>query len=96
MSELITNQMRLVLTSKALLKYDRTRRTTVLLLPERVVKLNASSAAILELCDGALSMEEIIRELERRFGHPGIAGDVVAFLNEAIGKGWVEAQNGGK
>lgn len=93
MSGQLNNQMRLVLTGKARLRFDRVREETVLLLPERIVKLNATGAAILRLCDGLCTVQEIISELEGRFEQSGLEPDVLAFLQDVIGKGWVEVKD---
>jgi pyrroloquinoline quinone biosynthesis protein D len=87
-----TNQERLALSRKALLKHDQNRNNVVLLLPERVVKLNSTGAAVLQLCDGALTCAQIVGELQSRYGDSAIERDVVAFLADAIARGWVEAR----
>jgi pyrroloquinoline quinone biosynthesis protein D len=73
----------------AVLRHDDVRGQDLLLLPERVVKLNQSGAAILALCDGRRSVAEIVRELEARFEVQGLEPDVVAFLAEFATQGWV-------
>ena len=45
------------------LSYCRTRQRDILQLPETVVVLNPSGAAILRLCDGRRTVEEIVAEL---------------------------------
>lgn len=79
------------LARKARLRFDEVRQSAVLLVPERVIKLNATGAAILELCDGVRTLESIVRELEARFQHKELRGDVVEFLQDMIARGWVEA-----
>lgn len=74
----------------ARLKYDKTRETDQLLLPERVVNLNATAAAILKLCDGKRTVSEIVEELEASYGQTGLEGDVLEFLLLAADRGWVE------
>lgn len=73
----------------ARLKYDKARQTEMLLLPERVVNLNATAAAILRLCDGARTVSEIIGELETAYGQTGLKEDVVEFLGQAADRGWI-------
>ena len=92
MSALPTNQARFALSRKALLKHDQIRHGAVLLLPERVIKLNPTGAAVLQLCDGARTAGEIVSELQLRYGDAAIATDVAAFLADAIARGWVEAK----
>jgi pyrroloquinoline quinone biosynthesis protein D len=50
------------------MRYDRSRDRHVLLLPETVVVLNATGAAILELCDGTRTVGEIVAALRERYG----------------------------
>lgn len=78
------------LVGKAVLRYDEVRRTHLLLLPERVVRLNPSAAAILARCDGSATVAEIAAALAAQFRGGDVAGDVTAFLAEAAGHGWVE------
>lgn len=49
------------------LTYSVARQRPVLLLPETVVVLNATGAAILELCDGRRTVDEIVAELGVRY-----------------------------
>ena len=50
------------------LRYDRSRDRTVLLLPETVVVLNGTGAAILELCDGVRTVADVVAALRERYG----------------------------
>lgn len=51
------------------LRFDRVRERHVLLGPESVLLLNATGAAVLELCDGRRTVAEIVHELGRRYEH---------------------------
>ncbi|MFG3295250.1 pyrroloquinoline quinone biosynthesis peptide chaperone PqqD [Streptomyces sp. NPDC048179] len=66
----------------AVLRHDHVRGGHVLLVPERVVVLRGSARAVLELCDGTRTVEEIITRLGREHGTPedALRDDVVAFL----------------
>jgi pyrroloquinoline-quinone synthase len=56
---------------------------TLLVLPERAVRLSASGREILDLCDGRRSALELAAELERRHpGDVGVADATHAFLAE--------------
>ena len=77
------------LVRKGRLRFDEVRDGDVLLLPERVVRLNTSSAAILRLCDGTRTVAEIIAKLEADFDTPGLGDDVLGFLRDARERGWV-------
>lgn len=75
----------------AVLRFDTVRGKDVLLLPERIVLLNASSAAVLRLCNGESTVTELIGELQRQFpDSDGVAADVRQFLTEATINGWLE------
>lgn len=77
------------LVAKAVLKRDAVREVDLLLLPERVVRLNTSGAAILRLCDGSRTVHQMVVELEKDFEVTELAGDVLTFLHEAHAHGWV-------
>lgn len=77
------------LASKAMLKYDSVRDVALLLLPERVVLLNTSGAAILGLCDGSRTVQEVVAQLEHDFEAVDLTNDVMTFLKDARGRGWV-------
>ncbi|MEV4644721.1 pyrroloquinoline quinone biosynthesis peptide chaperone PqqD [Saccharopolyspora sp. NPDC049426] len=77
------------LVPKAMLKRDKVRDADLLLLPERVVRLNTSGAAILRLCDGTRTVRELVDRLEEEFGATGLIDDVLTFLNDARDQGWV-------
>lgn len=77
------------LVPKAMLKRDKVRDADLLLLPERVVRLNASGAAILRLCDGTRTVRELVDRLEEEFGATGLIDEVLTFLDDAHDQGWV-------
>lgn len=78
------------LARKARLRYEEVRKTDLLLLPERVVKLNPTGAAILRLCDGSRTVQEIAQQLEAQYGRENLEGEVLAFLRRVAEQGWVE------
>jgi pyrroloquinoline quinone biosynthesis protein D len=78
------------LARKARLRYEEVRKAELLLLPERVVKLNATGAAILRLCDGGRTVRDIIMELETRYAKSGLQSEVMEFLRRVSDHGWVE------
>jgi pyrroloquinoline quinone biosynthesis protein D len=49
------------------LVFDHTRDTHVLLSPETVLVPNATAAAVLELCDGLSTVDDITTRLAERF-----------------------------
>lgn len=63
----------------------------LLLIPEGVVNLNGSAAAILELVDGQRSVDDIARELALRF-HVDVAemtSDVRDLLERLCERSWI-------
>ena len=69
-----------VLWRLARLDFDSVRQRHVLLYPEGTVLLNATGAAILELCDGHRSMGEIAGILRERYRND-VTADVTEFLS---------------
>ena len=63
----------------------------MLLIPEGVVNLNASAAAIVELIDGERSSTDIARELTTRYGanEADIIRDVETLLNNLTSRTWL-------
>ena len=49
------------------LSFCPTRQKPILQLPETVVVLNDTGGAILELCDGERTVDEIVAELQARY-----------------------------
>ena len=79
------------LVGHSVLRFDPVRKREVLLLPERIVLLNDSSAAVLRLCDGQRTVTQLIAALEQQFPDgEGLADDVLQFLTEAATNGWLE------
>jgi coenzyme PQQ biosynthesis protein PqqD len=79
------------------LKWDRTEGRYLLLYPERGLALNDSAAAILKLCDGSRSVDEIVAKLAAAPDRPNQARhtiavhrDVAEFLDEMLRRGLVE------
>jgi pyrroloquinoline quinone biosynthesis protein D len=85
----LSEQLRL--RKPARIKYDEARQMDLLLLPERVVNLNPTAGAILWLCDGSRTIDQIIEELETRYNQSNLEADVLEFLLQAVDKGWVES-----
>ena len=63
----------------ARLDFDSVREQHVLLYPEGAVLLNATGAAILELCDGRRSVAAIAKILEERY-QCDVLADVTDYL----------------
>jgi pyrroloquinoline quinone biosynthesis protein D len=54
-----------------------------------IVQLNESAAAILALCDGTLTREQIVARVLPRSKDDSFAVDVREFLNAARRRGWI-------
>lgn len=76
--------------SRFRLQWEEAQQAWVLLFPEGMVKLNGSAGEIMKRCNGTSSVAEIVADLEGSFGVQGLQGDVLAFLEIARGKHWVE------
>jgi len=53
------------------------------------VQLNESAAAILSLCDGRLTRDQIIARMLRRLGDDSFAADLREFLDAARRRRWI-------
>ena len=76
--------------SRFRLQWEEAQQSWVLLFPEGMVKLNGPAGEIMKRCDGARSVAQIVADLESSFGVQGLQGDVLAFLDIARGKHWIE------
>ncbi len=71
------------------LQWEEAQQKYVILYPEGMVELNQSSAEILKLCDGTLTIDQLVLELEQKFSTSGLKNDIVEFLNVALENGWI-------
>jgi pyrroloquinoline quinone biosynthesis protein D len=74
----------------ARLDYDPVRRRHVLLYPEGAVLLNDTGAAILELCNGTRTVDEIVSILTERY-HSDVSADVTEYLSQMADRELVRA-----
>ncbi len=89
--KLIDRQQTLALAKGLRLRWDPLQACHVLLYPGGVIELNASAGWVLELLDGQRSTAAIIDQLAQRFPEvPGLGEDVLAFLEVARAKAWIE------
>jgi pyrroloquinoline quinone biosynthesis protein D len=77
------------LARRAILRHDEVRSADLLLLPERVIKLNSSGAAVLRLCDGRTTVAQILEKLKSRYDSPDEA-EVAGFLARLAEQGALE------
>jgi pyrroloquinoline quinone biosynthesis protein D len=81
------NRPRLV--NGARLQYDDVRDEHLLLIPEGAVRLNATAAQVLELCDGERSVDDIATALSERYGGADVLDDVRELLGRMEQRGLV-------
>ena len=69
-------------------RFDQTRQAWVVLAPERLLLPDEQAVEILQLIDGARTVDNIIDELARRYEAPRdvIAGDVLKMLQDLVDK----------
>ena len=68
------------LSAHARLQWDPVREQQVILMPEGVLALNATAAAIVALCDGQRCVSDIVATLSEQY-HRAVDQDVLTFLN---------------
>jgi pyrroloquinoline quinone biosynthesis protein D len=74
----------------ARLEYDPVRQRHVLLYPEGAVLLNDTGAAILELCNGARTVGQIVAILTERY-QADVSADVTEYLDRMAERELVRA-----
>jgi pyrroloquinoline quinone biosynthesis protein D len=77
------------LATGARLQYDDVRDEHQLLIPEGVVRLNATAAEVLELCDGERSLDDIVGALTERYDGAELGDDVRGLVQAMADKGLV-------
>ena len=80
-----------ILPRHARLKFDETRQVWVILAPERVLAPDEIAVEILQLCDGARSVSDIVDLLAAKYNAPrdDIGKDVIAMLQDLADKGFL-------
>lgn len=73
---------------KYLFRWEEPQQSYVILYPEGLVKLNETGAAILGLCDGSRTAEQIISELNDKYT-TDVTESVYKFLEVSHAKGWI-------
>jgi pyrroloquinoline quinone biosynthesis protein D len=77
------------LVTGARLRYDDVREEHQLLIPEGVVRLNATAAEVLELCDGERSLDDIVGALSARYDGADLRDDVQELVEALSQRGLV-------
>ena len=88
-SRKITLSTRPRLSAHARLQWDSVREQQVILMPEGVLALNATAAAIVAVCDGQRSVSDISAELSTQYNR-AVEPDVLMFLNRLLNKKLLE------
>jgi pyrroloquinoline quinone biosynthesis protein D len=87
------NAWRPRLASRARLKFDPIAQQEMLLFPEAALALNETGAAIVRLCDGARSINEIIDQLSNKYGdadRDALTREVIDFLDTIRARGLLQ------
>jgi pyrroloquinoline quinone biosynthesis protein D len=73
------------------LKFDETRQRWVILAPERVLAPDEIAVEILQLCDGARSVAQMIDQLAAKYtaDRAAIGADVIVMLQDLADKGFL-------
>lgn len=83
-----------VLASGVRLHRDRVRERDVLLYPEGALVLNETAAAVLELCDGRRTIDDIAAELAPRYGGADVRADVAELVAGVAEQGLMDRDDG--
>ena len=75
------------LVTGARLIYDDVREEHMLLVPEGAVRLNATAADVLELCDGERSLDDIVGALSARYEGADVRDDVRELIEAMAQRG---------
>lgn len=87
------NAWRPRLASRARLKFDPIAQQEMLLFPEAALALNETGAAIVRLCDGARSINEIIDQLSKKYEDAdcdALRREVIDFLDTIRARGLLQ------
>ena len=87
----VSEESRPILPRHAKLKFDETRQVWVILAPERVLAPDEIAVEVLKLCDGVVSVGQIVDQLAAKYAAPreAISTDVVAMLQDLADKGFL-------
>ena len=87
----VSEASRPVMPRHARLKFDEVRQRWVILAPERVLAPDDIAVEILQLCDGARSVTQMIDQLAAKYtaDRDAIGTDVIAMLQDLADKGFL-------
>jgi pyrroloquinoline quinone biosynthesis protein D len=94
--QLPPSDMRPKLSSRARLRTDKVTGKPIVLYPEGVLMLNPTGHAIVSLCTGDATFEQIVANLAARYKIPAqeISPQVAEYLNRLRERNLLETQNG--
>jgi pyrroloquinoline quinone biosynthesis protein D len=81
------------LAARARLKFDPIAKQEMLLFPEAALALNETGAAIVRLCDGARSIDEIVEQLSKNFANvdrEALTREVMDFVDTIRARGLLQ------
>jgi pyrroloquinoline quinone biosynthesis protein D len=87
----VSETSRPILPRHAKLRFDETRQRWVILAPERVLAPDEIAVEVLQLCDGARSVDQMIDQLAKKYTaeRDAIAIDVIAMLQDLADRGFL-------
>ena len=90
---IVSQETRPFLPAYLKLRHDTGRDRWVLLAPERVLTPDQTAVAVLKLCDGKRTVEEIVEALAKDYSAPAeiIRTDVLDLLQGLADKGYIKA-----
>jgi pyrroloquinoline quinone biosynthesis protein D len=90
---IVTGVTRPFLPAYLKLRHDAGRGRWVLLAPERILTPDDTAVAVLKLCDGKRTVEEITEALAKDYAAPAdvIRNDVLELLQGLADKGYIKA-----
>jgi pyrroloquinoline quinone biosynthesis protein D len=90
---IVSQETRPFLPAYLKLRHDAGRGRWILLAPERVLTPDQTAVAVLKLCDGKRTVEEIVEALARDYSAPAdvIRADVLDLLQGLADKGYIKA-----
>lgn len=71
-------------------QWEEAQQCHVVLYPEGMVKLSGSAGEIMKQINGETSVGDIIQTLSDLFDGADVSDDVIAFITEAEGNGWIQ------
>lgn len=72
-------------------QWEEAQGCYVLLFPEGMIKLNGGAGEVIKRVDGQRSVAQIVADVQAAFPDvPDIQADVIAMLNLAVEKAWLE------